>query len=281
MISKEILEHGEIQILPQPDFTRVDRLRVIHDLCHGDPACPISAQLIHDTDPDRAPGPNSLPGYQILATCKQAYEEGVVAFYTKNTFYLPPGPVEHSINYFNDLTRETRTMIQKIGIRFGVEDLVPIITPRTEVALGFDDEWMAIWKDDKLKRVEDHVWLKRLSQTWSRKLLWIREWTTVQEFKLDFRPLEKTFDVNLQQLNDYLNDAEFRQFPGFARWNPYYGPNHVNDPCYSLSESILVTASNAVVKAHHMIQGKIHDEGWVKCREWIVAEQQNRLSSSD
>ena len=41
---------------------------------------------------DRKPlnGP-SAPGVGLLATCRQAYEEGHVMFYTQNVFHLPVG----------------------------------------------------------------------------------------------------------------------------------------------------------------------------------------------
>lgn len=37
-------------------------------------------------------------------------------------------------------------MIKKTGIRFAVEDLVPIKIQQKEIVLGCDDEWTTAWK---------------------------------------------------------------------------------------------------------------------------------------
>lgn len=45
----------------------------------------------------------SSPGFQILATCKKVYSEGIPMFYAGNTFCLPRGPVGNTIMYFESL----------------------------------------------------------------------------------------------------------------------------------------------------------------------------------
>ena len=59
-------------------------------LVHGDvhPYRPISKVDTHE--PDSAANVISQPGIQLIATCKQAYKEGHVLFYSSNTFHLPP-----------------------------------------------------------------------------------------------------------------------------------------------------------------------------------------------
>lgn len=42
-------------------------------------------------------------GFQFLATCQQAYEEGHVFFYSLNTFYIPPGPLDQTFRYLEIL----------------------------------------------------------------------------------------------------------------------------------------------------------------------------------
>lgn len=289
---QQILESGQIQVR-QPDITHVDRQRVLRNLCRNDPACPLTAQYLQEIDQARAPGPSSLPGYQILATCRQAYEEGVEQFYTKNTFYLPPGHVEHSINYFSSLAPKTRAMIKRIGIRFAVEDLAPDIIPRKGLVLAGDKEWATTWKDGEPKHELSYLCAARLRQIWFEKLAWVRQWDTVRVAKLEFWPLGKALYVKGEDLSYYLEDADINPFKeradvdspeedvdvnpfvGDESWSGLYGT------WFRDSRSILGMASDAAYQMDGTIEDKISNEGWVKCREWIVAEQKTRLNLSE
>ncbi|MCJ1470783.1 hypothetical protein MMC07_009430 [Pseudocyphellaria aurata] len=270
LVLQKILEPGEVQVRPQPDVVRVERQRALHEFVHHDPACPISASHLPEIDSDRAPGASSLPAYQILATCKQAYKEGVLSFYTKNTFFLPPGPVEHSINFFNHLTSDTRSLIKTIGIRFDLEDLAPIFIAQQQKSAGsFDKKWMTAWNSDKPGKNFSFACAEKLGDIWFEKLAWVQEWDTVDTAKLEFGTMNTGFDVTGQDLAYYLEDVE-----------QYWQEGLPIKP----AESILSTALEAVAEARKTIQDKIDKDGWAKCRDWIVEQQKTRLnlsSSSD
>lgn len=267
LILQEILEPGEVQVRPQPDVNRIQRQRALRDLFNNQPECPLSAHHLQDIDSERRPGPSSHPGYQILATCRQAYEEGVEGFYTKNTFYLPPGPVEHSIHYFDCLTPTNRVKIKTIGVRFGIEDLVPITTPQKDVVLDCDDKWTAAWKTGEPEESLSYYCDEKLREIWFQKLSWIRNWNTVRIAKLEFLPLGKALHIKGDQLGYYLEDVDVNPFTELGDWAGLYGM------CFNYSGSALAMTSEAASAAHDMIQAKIKIEGWMKCREWIIAQQ--------
>lgn len=67
------------------------------------------------------------PGFQLLATCKQACAEGHAVFYSSNVFYLPPGPLEETHRCWQTLQPQHRAMIKKVGILMSLKDLTPAV----------------------------------------------------------------------------------------------------------------------------------------------------------
>lgn len=56
------------------------------------------------------------PGFQLLATCKQACVEGHAVFYSSNCFSLPSGSVERARNSLRALQPQHREMIETFGL---------------------------------------------------------------------------------------------------------------------------------------------------------------------
>ena len=63
------------------------------------------------------------PGFQFLATCKQAYNEGHHMFYAMNTFHLPLGPVNIIDGWYPNLQPKHQKMIRTICIDLNLADL--------------------------------------------------------------------------------------------------------------------------------------------------------------
>lgn len=264
MILKKILEPGEVHVRPQPDVDRVARQRVLFYLFDNQTKCPISANHFVS---GKQPGPSSLPGFQILASCKQAYQEGVHEFYTKNTFYLPPGPVKHSIYHFDCLSPKNRQKIKKIAVWFGVEDLVPITTPQPEEVLGCKDQWSTAWETGKAG--EDRLgeyFEEKLVEIWIQKLTWIPMWKTARIVKLKYSPLGKAFHIKGEQLDYYLEDVHVDPYAGLK-----YRARIRAEREYA--GTVRAVTLEAAKMARKMIEDKIDTEGWKKCREWILAQQ--------
>ena len=69
--------------------------------------------------------PVFTPGCQILATCKQLYQEGHISFYSRNMFYLAPGPLSASWDYFGKLNRRHQDLVCRVSIEMSLMDLTP------------------------------------------------------------------------------------------------------------------------------------------------------------
>ncbi|CAF9943775.1 MAG: hypothetical protein ALECFALPRED_001233 [Alectoria fallacina] len=67
------------------------------------------------------------PGFQLLATCKQACAEGHAVFYTSNVFFMAPGPLENTHRCLKALKPQLRAMIRKVGITMSLIDLTPSV----------------------------------------------------------------------------------------------------------------------------------------------------------
>lgn len=77
-------------------------------------------------DRDFLKQPPSLPGFQVLATCKSIYGLYHERFYAMNTFFLPPGPLDETLkHFFKHVQPEHVNMISRLGITLGLEDLTP------------------------------------------------------------------------------------------------------------------------------------------------------------
>ena len=72
-------------------------------------------------DPDEAvPAP---PGIQLLATCKQAYQEGHMLYYSSNVFHLPPGPPDVTKAVLRRFQPKHLPLIRRISLRISSIDL--------------------------------------------------------------------------------------------------------------------------------------------------------------
>ena len=87
------------------------------------------------TRPVRSDGsPEFLPACQILATCKQLYQEGHVSFYSSNMFHFAPGPLSASWKYFGRLNSRHQDLIERVSIEMSFMDLTPPVLKRIEKA---------------------------------------------------------------------------------------------------------------------------------------------------
>lgn len=66
---------------------------------------------------------NKIPGIPLLGVNQQVHREACTLFFSTNTFYLPPGPVDEATVYFSFLCPAHKAQIRKIGIRWSLADL--------------------------------------------------------------------------------------------------------------------------------------------------------------
>ena len=67
----------------------------------------------------------SPPGIQLLATCRQVYDEGHVMYYSHNVFDLPPGPLTVTRELFAKIKPEHIALMKHFSLRASLLDLTP------------------------------------------------------------------------------------------------------------------------------------------------------------
>ena len=83
----------------------------------------------HDRKPLNGP---SAPAANFLATCRQAYEEGHVMFYTQNTFHLPPGSLGETKEVLAEIKPEHIAMMRSVTLGLTLLDLTPTVARMVE-----------------------------------------------------------------------------------------------------------------------------------------------------
>ncbi|MCJ1459699.1 hypothetical protein MMC28_010078 [Mycoblastus sanguinarius] len=124
------------------------------------------------------------PGFQLMAACKEIYEEGHAMFYSKNTFHLAPGPIVVTSNYFANLQSKHRDLIKSITITFSVADLTPEGFQRVEDEISHRKEWFGENVQSMSKDQQVNVWtqcsITTLRVLWQQKIDWLKAWPTKQ-----------------------------------------------------------------------------------------------------
>lgn len=73
-------------------------------------------------------------GFQILATCRQAYREGVDRYYSENIFYLAPGHCEHSLRFLEVIQPCHRALLRHLAIRLSLLDIDQAMIDRISIS---------------------------------------------------------------------------------------------------------------------------------------------------
>lgn len=117
----------------------------------------------------------SLPGFQILATCKSIYGQYHELFYTANIFFLPPGPLEETLKHlFHKLQPEHVNMISRVGVTLGLQDLTPSGFEQVRRSMSRDHRHHSAWSDGGGEEWADAVRI-HLLQIWYSKLAFLRK----------------------------------------------------------------------------------------------------------
>jgi len=117
--------------------------------------------------------------HALLQTCKQAYKEGHRTFYSDNTFHLPPGPIERTIEWMASLQSEHQAMINRLVIDFTLRDYIS----KSEERLRFTEP-----RDDPegLSSTAEYNWvdgiLTHLHELWRMKLEYLTSWGRLVEY---------------------------------------------------------------------------------------------------
>lgn len=179
-----------------------------------------------------------LPGFQLLATCKQARLEGRSIFYELNTFHLPHGPIQNTLQWIEKIQPESRNMIKKVCITLSIADLTP-------ATLEAFDRWR--WAMDLNHPGVHH---DRLVVSDLASYLETRIWREKIEFLKKWKSLE-TICLKYPRSTDWLERDEVLGGVG-------------TPPPLALRLEI----AGHDVEAE--LRGLLYAMGWVKTREWLM-----------
>ena len=121
-----------------------------------------------DSVANHRPGRGGDCGLAYLATCRRAHQEGHMYYYGHNMFYLPPGEVTYTLEFFYVLDPKHAALIRSLGLKIGLfdvnlenfENVVKYCTDKLGRPLEQSD-WMRLaWKHTY--RVQD-IWCNKLS----------------------------------------------------------------------------------------------------------------------
>ena len=104
-------------------------------------------------------------GFQLLATCKQAYNEGHYMFYAMNTFHWPPSAIESTNCWYANLQPEHRKMIRTFHVQLDYVDLMYGAMNAVEVLAKHgrgsqpDDYDGNAWGYDAMFKFETRMWV--------------------------------------------------------------------------------------------------------------------------
>ena len=125
--------------------------------------------------------PVSQPRCQVLATCRQLYQEGHVPFYSQNVFHLAPGPLSASWDYIKRLDSRHQDLINKVSVDLSIMDLTPAVLEGIEAAF-YADHGQSI-ADADFHRVNSYV-ISALGDLWAAKLADVSNTENFQTIRL-------------------------------------------------------------------------------------------------
>ena len=114
-------------------------------------------------------------GIQLIATCRQAYDEGHALFYSSNTFHLP---ATMTFEWSDRLQPKHKGLIKRIGITVGPNELDASMIShidRTHMNLVF--------KTGKFFAIKQAV-TTTMQKAWSSKKRYMAAWSSLEEITL-------------------------------------------------------------------------------------------------
>lgn len=176
------------------------------------------------------------PGFQLLRTCKKAYQDGHYMFYSMNTFHLPAGSARDAEEWFDNLKPDHRSLIKSACMTFSLADLTP------EVLVQMDKKWL--WdlplktRQDERRMVFEVTYLL-CWRFWQEKIRFLQKWDT-----LDTVYLEKACG----ETSVFDGDA-FRALD-------------------AKEEKVLVDVAREKVKVE--LEGMVNEMGWKATKRWLM-----------
>ncbi|KAL9100667.1 MAG: hypothetical protein Q9163_003974 [Psora crenata] len=202
------------------------------------------------------PFPAIRTGLALLFVNKRISRIAFRLFYTRNLFYVPPGPAVPSMAYFNGLSAENRSAIRHVALRVGSCDLTPAVLKKIDekVAslLANTPEAMTVTQRSIGARTFGVVAASYVSDIWKSKIVALQTFGGITTLSIEFDKTRQVISVhsNLQQ-----------------RLRGIDSPGHTYEACDGEIGKLLKYAHQDVRKR---IQWDVWTEGWPETRESLA-----------
>ncbi|MCJ1226689.1 hypothetical protein MMC12_003342 [Toensbergia leucococca] len=133
------------------------------------------------------PQHHKTPSLQILATNHATHNDAAAIFYAGNSFHLPPGPLEKTLQYLDNLTPEHIFLLRSLTLTFSLADLTPASLIRVDQIVNASSSSVHRHTHHRVS-VEEQAWLDAmcdyLVRIWCNKLEWILQYAHVYMVRL-------------------------------------------------------------------------------------------------
>ena len=203
----------------------------------------------------------SLPGFQILATCKMFYGQYHELFYTANIFFLPPGPLDETLKHiFNKLQPEHVNMISRVGVTLGLQDLTPGGFDQVQNSMSRDRGNQSSWSQAGGLEWADAVRI-HLLQTWYSKLAFLRK-----SKGLKFVRLAVEGEVGEDEGGFEVDGLGFERALEVIAGD---GSLHSDELLLFHAEKVTALICRASMNVKREITERVNREGWRALRDWV------------
>ena len=194
------------------------------------------------------PSVPSLPGFQMLATCKTVYGQYHETFYSSNTFFFAPGPFKETIKYYTlSLQPEHVNMINRIGVTLGLEDLTPDVFKKVHEIMSHN---LRSLPSDSVGREWGFTVQVHLSDIWQRKLGFLGSVQGLKMVKLATK--DEVLETNGADLRDAFN-----------------GIGTVEDDFKNCAMEVTALVERAKTNVKKEIAERVDRDGWRALRAWV------------
>lgn len=134
------------------------------------------APLTQDLGPLKKTKPRQAnqPGFQLLASCKQVYNEGHFIFYSTNTFHMPRGQLQDTLILYNTLCPEHKACMKRVQITLGIADLTPSVLEEIDIRKRTTTSYKYC-HPPMLRLMTVYV----RNRVWRQKLDFLRDWKSL------------------------------------------------------------------------------------------------------
>lgn len=217
----------------------------------------------------------SPSGVQLIATCRQAYDEGHALYYSSNTFHLPP---TMTFKWSDRLQTKHKFLIKRIGITIGANELDETIIRRIEKTYKKVDAYRDCLSNDA--NVIYRAVTQTLDGTWYSKMSHLVAWSSLEEitlrlFKDSYSPtipLDHKYTLKYHEHTLPYHECTLQHcelVANFEKWGDWWWREGSYWEKIFWWPSILVSAN---------IDAKAYEVPWTAVIEWLYVGKPGELA---